>query len=306
VGSPVSTTASSPQTTPPSSFADSAGTTVNIVGTWCFRAVYTPGGVNGVNYTGSSDATSGECFTVPAIATTTKTTPSVGSGGTTPFGSSVSDHAVVAAVASGDDYPSGTVTFYICDPTQTTGGACPTGGTQVGSPVSTTASSPQTTPPSAFADSAGTTVNMTGTWCFRAVYTPGGVNGANYIGSSDATSGECFTVTDTTSGSSNQIWYPNDSATVTSAHGAPLNGTLTLQLYDGSNDCTTGAVTNSAVDITQSVSGGSSATISTNGQTSYGISGNDTISWLVSFNSSDPNVASSKHCETSSISSLTN
>ncbi len=65
-------------------------------GRYCFRAEW-PGDTNyptPLTEFGGANGTS-ECFTVQQIATTTTTTPSVGSGGTTPFGSSVTDHAIV-------------------------------------------------------------------------------------------------------------------------------------------------------------------------------------------------------------------
>src|SRR5206468_2754176 len=80
-----------------------------------------------------------------------------------------------------------------------------------------------------------TVANIVGTWCFRAEYTPGGANGANYLASSDATHGECFPVRDSTSYTSVQDWLPNDTATVTSAGSTALNGSLTFTLYSGNN-----------------------------------------------------------------------
>lgn len=46
---------------PPSATADSTGTVVDQIGTWCFRAVFTP---TGSTYTTSNDNASRECFTV--------------------------------------------------------------------------------------------------------------------------------------------------------------------------------------------------------------------------------------------------
>ena len=140
---------------------------------------------------------------------------------------------------------------------------------------------------------------MTGTWCFRAVYMPGGANGANYTGSSDASSGECFTVKDTTVSSSAQSWVPNDSASVSSVGGAPLNGTLTVQLYTGTG-CLSGnadsthvytkMVTNNTTDTTVSLT------------TSNADVFNHDVSWKVTFVSSDPNVANPPdRCESSSL-----
>src|SRR4029077_9123689 len=176
-------------------------------GFYCFRAEWS--GDN--NYPAvTHDGATNECFQVLQIGTMTVSTPSAGHGGTVNFGASVPDRALVTALASGDDYPSGTVSFFVCDPSQTTGGACPTGGSAVsGNPVTLIATNPQSAPPSASATSGSVTANKTGTWCFRAVYTPGPPNGAFYMGSSDASSGECFTVTDTTGSTSAQTWLPN-------------------------------------------------------------------------------------------------
>ena len=269
-------------------------------GRYCFRAEwpgdgnYPPpltefGGVNGTN----------ECFTVQKIKTTTTTTPSPGSGGTTAFGSQVTDHAVVQAVNTGDGTPTGFVTFFVCDPTQTVGGACPD-GTQIGSPVPTTAVN-GSSPPASFADSNAVTVNKTGTWCFRGVYAPGPPNGINYTGSKDASSGECFTVNDTTGSNSTQDWLPNDTANVASANGAPLNGTLSAQLYTEDNCGTTSGSAIVGQLYSETLTGtGSTATLTTS-NTSFKVTLSESVSWLVTFASSDPNVAGSSHCEVTSL-----
>ncbi|MGN6169132.1 MAG: hypothetical protein ACTHQQ_13325 [Solirubrobacteraceae bacterium] len=141
----------------------------------------------------------------------------------------------MTAAQTGDGTPTGTLTFYVGDPGQLTAGRCQDpSGTKIGQPVTVSAVS-GSSPPASTAISGAVTVNKTGTWCFRAVYTPGGANGSNYTPSSDASTGECLTVTDTTSGTSAQTWLPNDTATVAPAHGAPLNGTLSVQLYTGDN-----------------------------------------------------------------------
>jgi hypothetical protein len=271
-------------------------------GRYCFRAEW-PGDTNypaALTEFGGANGTN-ECFTIQQIATTTTTTPSVGSGGTTTFGSQVTDHAIVQAVTSGDGTPTGTVTFFICNPSQVSGGNCATGGTQVGSPV-TTAPMSGSDPPASSADSDPVTANQTGTWCFRAVYTPGGDNGSNYTGSRDATSGECFTVTDTTASTSAQDWLPNDTATVTSANGAPLNGTLSAQLYTGDN-C--GATSGSAVDgqkYSKDLSDATSPATLTTNNTTYEVKDSAAVSWKVTFASTNPNVAGSSHCESTTLS----
>ena len=272
-------------------------------GLYCFRAEW-PGDNNYpgtlIEFGGASGTN--ECFTVQKIKTATTTMPSVGSGGSTSLGSSVTDFAIVQATNSGDGTPTGTVTFFVCDPTQTTGGACPTGGTQVGSPVTTQAVS-GSSPPASSADSSPVTVNKTGTWCFRAEYTPGGANGSNYTGSSDASSAECFTVTDTTASASAQNWLPNDTATVAAANGAPLNGTLSAQLYTG-DSC--GATSGSAVSgqlYTKTLTNATSAADTTlmTSNTTFLVSASTSVSWLITFTSTDSNVSGSSHCEVTSL-----
>jgi hypothetical protein len=275
-------------------------------GRYCFRADW-PGDTNypgALTEFGGTNGTN-ECFTVRTITTTTTTTPSAGHGGNATFGSSVTDHAVVQADQSGDGFPSGTVTFFICNPTQVqaNGGTCSTGGTQVGIPVGTTEVT-GVSPPTSSADSAAFTVDQTGTWCWRGVYTPGPPNGSNYTGSSDASAGECFTVTDTTSSTSAQTWVPNDTATVTATNSAPLNGTLSIQLYTGDN-C--GVSSGSAVGsqlYTKTLTNATSAadrTLTTN-NTTFTVSTSTAVSWLVTFTSSDPNVTPAlDHCESTSL-----
>jgi hypothetical protein len=263
-------------------------------GFYCFRAAYAGDTHYPAKTEGGSTGT--ECFQVLRISTTTSSSPS---SSAVNFGASVTDSALVSADAAGDDYPSGTVTFFVCNPTQTVSGACPV-GTQVGSPVTDAASDPQTDPHSATATSAAVTANMLGTWCFRAVYTPGDPNGAFYTGSDDHSVGECFTVSDSTSSTSAQTWVPNDSGTVGAAHSAPLSGTLSIQMYTGGT-CATGnevsgklyskTLTNATLVADRTVTSNNSTAISTS----------QTISWLVKFVSTNSNVSGSQHCESSDL-----
>jgi len=287
----------------PSPDVNTAGSALT-PGRYCFRAEW-PGDANypaALTEFGGATGTN-ECFTVRTIPTTTATTPSVGMGGTTAFGSSVTDFALVQATTTGDGTPTGTVTFFVCDPTQVSSGACPApNGTQVGGPVTTQAVS-GLSPPASSATSDAVTVNKTGTWCFRAEYTPGGANGSNYTGSSDASSGECFTVTDTTASTSAQNWLPNDTAVITAANGAPLNGTLSAQLYTGDScGVTSGSAVNGQLYTTTLTNATSAADRTlTTGNTTFLVSASASVSWLVTFTSSDPNVAGSSHCEVTSL-----
>src|SRR6185436_1660305 len=152
--------------------------TANIAGTWCFRAQYTH---SGTIYEDSSDAGTNECFQVGKVNTNTVTTPS----GSSPHAvnDQVTDHAVVTAVTAGDGFPSGTIDFFICSPSQLDDPAnatddtttCDSGGTPAGSKTATEVSG--ASPPASEATSNAVTANVVGTWCFRAVYTPGAPNG---------------------------------------------------------------------------------------------------------------------------------
>ena len=105
------------------------------------------------------------------------------------FGQQVTDTATL----SGDDGPaSGTVTFFLCTPSELTGGQCPSGGTQIGDPVPVTTSANGGTATSS-AYTVGVTAAAAGTYCWRAVYTPDA--GSQYLaGSHTNGTTECFTV----------------------------------------------------------------------------------------------------------------
>jgi hypothetical protein len=302
---------------PPTSTAFSSPAVVaNQAGVWCFRAEYVH---TGSTYQDSFDANHSECVTVGPENTTTTTTPKFNGGnivGALPVGSSVTDHAVVAAIDNADGTPTGTVDFFICDPATVAGnisGNCSSGGVSAGAnkPLSALAGQPT---PSATADSDAVIANSVGLWCFRAVYTPGGANGANYNGSSDPAAdslskSECFLVQDSTSMTSAQTWVPNDSATVTATGGTALNGTIDIQMYTGScladhSDVAVGATKVSGQDYSTHITNATALadrTFATSNSTA--ISQGTTVVWLVTFTpDSGTNVIGSKHCESSTLS----
>jgi fimbrial isopeptide formation D2 family protein/uncharacterized repeat protein (TIGR01451 family) len=162
------------------------------VGTWCFGARFTSGGSNAANYTNSQDnfnppANSAidlnECFTVGPANSSTSTTASTSS---IVIGTSggVTDNVTVQGVPGGG-FPQGSVQFYACKATSSSGTLC-MAGQELGSPVTSftdvtsgpgagytvTATSPEFDPSS------------TGTWCFGAKYLPP-ATGSNYLPSSD-------------------------------------------------------------------------------------------------------------------------
>jgi hypothetical protein len=199
-------------------------------GRYCFRAEW-PGDAN---YPGALEEFEGpECFTVAKLDSQTVTTPVDGSGtptSTISLGSSISDRAVVTGREAGGD-PTGDVEFFVCGPIAAPA-TCDTDGTKVGATkalvsdgVATTFTSNATSDPF--------TPTAVGRYCFRADYLGSNI----YLPSSDSGANECFTVTDTTATATHQIWLPNDQATITSAHGAPISGTLSFTLHAGL-DCT--------------------------------------------------------------------
>ena len=148
-------------------------------GTWCFAAVYS----GDSNYSGSSDATSDECYTVSEDTSSTLSAPESASILT---GQSNTDKATVTGNAT-VGAPSGTVTFYECGPTANVTPCA--SGTQIGNPVSLTADGDSATATSANFTPPNS-LSSIGYWCFRAVY--GG--DSNYTGSTDGTVDECFFV----------------------------------------------------------------------------------------------------------------
>jgi hypothetical protein len=254
---------------------------------------------SGSSFTSNPEDIEIQSHKVASCATTTVTTPKVGGVPitTTTFNSMVTDTAVVTASQSGAGFPSGTVQFFICDPAQVAanGGTCSTSGSPFDTEPTTDLG---TSPPSSTATSTAITANKLGTWCFAATYIPGPPNGARYTGSSDATTDECFTVTDTTASASAQTWVPNDTATITSANGAPLSGMLSVQLFTSGN-CAAG--TESGSPFTETVSGAASpVSFTTSNTTAFSTS--TSVSWLVTFTSSDGNLGSStSDCEVSTL-----
>jgi hypothetical protein len=226
-------------------------------------------------------------------AATLSTTPSVGAGGRVSPGTMVTDIATVTGGGvPNPPTPTGDVTFFICGPIAS--GTCSSGGTQVGTPKPLSGSGGTAT---ATSDPFDTTGVPPGRYCWRAEW-PGDSNYPGALTHSGTGDSECFFVRDVTSIATAQDWLPNDSATITSAGGTVLNGTLVFTLYD-SADCT-GTVLYTEPTITLT-GAGSPATRSTS-NTTVKVSTSKTVSWQVVFTSSDANVVgSTSGCETTSL-----
>src|SRR5262249_15510904 len=99
------------------------------------------------------------------------------------------DVATVSKVDSRPD-PTGTVSFFLCNPSQVTAGGCEgSAGTQVGSAV-TIANGSATS-----VNASGSLINTTGKYCWRAEYAPD-ANGSKFYSAGSHTNSdtECFTV----------------------------------------------------------------------------------------------------------------
>ena len=174
VGTAVNLTAGAGDTSSVSSISFTPGD----VGYYCFGAYYS----GDSNYSASSDTSTDECFDVGVSASATTSTPTHSS---IVLGATNSDGAVVTGNALGGS-PTGTVTFYVCQPTVSPA-PCTSKTNQVGSPVSLTAGAGNTSS----ARSTVITPSATGYWCFGAYYS----GDSNYEGSSDTSTDECFSVT---------------------------------------------------------------------------------------------------------------
>jgi hypothetical protein len=270
----------------------SATATVTSVGTYCWRADFTSttsGVPNG------SDGSTSECFVVNPVTPTLATSAGAGP---VQLGNPITDTATLTGTAHEPGTP-------IINPT--TAGA-PAGGT-----ITFTAFGPNdcstvaftTTVPVSGDNTYGPvsfTPTAVGTYHWAATYSgdPPNTNGTSHnTGCTDT--GEDVTVNTTTASTSAQTWLPNDTASVSTAGGAPLNGTLAVQLYTGDN-C--GATSGSAVSgqlYQRTLTNATSPQSLTTNNTTFTVSTSTSTSWLVTFTSSNPNVAGSSHCESTSL-----
>ena len=120
-----------------------------------------------------------ECFTTVKQPSSTATQASTNSAAVVP-GTSVTD---TATVTGSGPTPTGSVTFFLCQPADVTAAGCPTGsGAQVGGDIALVAGV-------ATSPSTGTTT-VIGKYCWRAVYSGDGFyNGSNHTNADS----ECFT-----------------------------------------------------------------------------------------------------------------
>ncbi|HZC71123.1 MAG TPA: hypothetical protein VE442_10530 [Jatrophihabitans sp.] len=270
---------------------------VTSVGTYCWRADFTPSATSAANgVKPGSDGSTTECFTVTPVTPTLATSAGAGP---VQLGNPISDTATLSGTANEPGSP-------IINPT--------TAGGPAGGMITFTAYGPNNCSTVAFTSSAvqvsgdGTygpvsfTPTAPGTYHWAATYTGDAPNTLGISHNSNCTdTGEDVTVTDRTSASSQQTWLPNDTGTVSSVGGAALNGTLSIQLYTGDN-C--GATSGSAVSgqlYTRTLTNASSPQSLTTSNTAFSVTASRSVSWKVAFSSTDANVTGSSHCETTSL-----
>jgi hypothetical protein len=225
------------------------------------------------------------------------TTPSAAS---IQLGESITDTAVVQGNGLNPPTPTGFVKFFICSPTELTNGTCATGGTLVdvdGDEPDGEALTPDPDDATkANAESDPFTPDAVGTWCWRGEYSGDDF----YDAVADSSTGECFTVTDTSETSTEQNWRPNDSATVMSTGGSPLAGSVAFTLYN--NGTCDGTV---LYTETRPVSGASPQIVSTtNDGTTPGdplVSASATVSWRAVFTSTNSVEGSTAPCESTAL-----
>jgi hypothetical protein len=276
-------------------------------GFYCFRAeAHTTNYDSPTAYTDSTN----ECFQVLKLNTTIVTSPQSPSGtdNAGPFNlkdtPTIYDHAVVTGAAGGG-FPEGTVSFFICTPSQVVGGVCASGaGTQVGSNVTLTHVSGETIKSEATSSGFSiTTSSALGTYCFRAVYNS---TSAVYNGVDDAnTTTECFTVQNASSSTSAQTWLPNDQIFIKSDAGS-IPGTLTVQLVKGACDPTAQGATliytdANAVSFTATASGSGAEYDTSNTTHAVTTAGPDDYYWRAVFTPTSSFATGVTKCEKSTL-----
>jgi hypothetical protein len=131
-------------------------------------------------------------------------------------GVAATDRVTVTNPAGGA--ATGTVTFFLCGPTQVTAGGCPSGGTQIGAVKTLNGSGV------AISD-VTTATTAIGTYCWRAEYTPTGASvGVLSSGQHTNATTECFTVGLPGPPQAGRAADPTD-------HSQPVGATLLLGLF---------------------------------------------------------------------------
>ncbi|HVC71619.1 MAG TPA: Ig-like domain-containing protein [Acidimicrobiales bacterium] len=147
-------------------------------GSYCFLGAYS----GDSHYDPVSDgSTTDECFIVTAQTPILTTYPADSS-----IATNINTHDMAVVTGTANVTPTGTVTFFVCGPTQSPV-ACAT-GSQIGSPAAVVSGQSLS---EGLASSANFTTSSPGFYCYRAVYSGDG----NYASASDSSTNECFQIT---------------------------------------------------------------------------------------------------------------
>jgi uncharacterized repeat protein (TIGR01451 family) len=239
------------------------------------------------------DYASGQFNTcVPPIIGTTATP----GGSVNPIGvSNQHDVATITGVGNRPD-PTGTIDFFLCNPSQVTAGGCVSGGTQVGGDVTVAAGSATS------ANASGLLTNAAGKYCWRAEYTPDTAGSKFYLAQSHTNSTtECFfvqaspsigtTVSESTGRTGDSI---SDSATLSGTSNLLGTGSVTFYLYAPGSTCHNDG---SGSPVYTHVA---SSTVSTNGPFASGSFGPPlvagTYQWVAVFSGDANNNSASSGC----------
>lgn len=254
--------------------SDGLDTTGLESGRYCFRASW-PGDSNypgALTHSGTGDS---ECFNIAKLNPTLTTQASAPIA----LGGSISD---VATLSGATATAGGTITFNLYGPNDA---SCTTSIFSSTAAVSGNGN---------YA-SGSFTPTAVGTYRWIANYSGDGSNNPTANGCNEAN--EAVTVTDTSSTVTAQNWLPNDSATITTAGGSPVSGTLSFTLYAGST-CS-GTILRAAETFTLTNAASGSVFNTTNSTVRVLVT--TTTSWGVTFTSTNPFIASSNRCETSTV-----
>jgi hypothetical protein len=236
-------------------------------------------------------------FTLSNCSTTLTTTPQYYDTGSSTYqsvsgsltaGTTVRDKATVTV--TGTNTWSGNLDFYLCYDASTALTSCePSNSNQVGGDVAVN----QTTLGGIVYSSTETATNA-GYYCWAAAFTHISPDG---LPDKTVKTGECFTVTASTSTATRQFVYPNDAAQISASSGGKLSGTVHFRLFedagnnlasyncshDDGEDDATGLLYKEDVAVSDATS--PKAVKTSNSSTA--VTSNATVYWRVSYESSN-------------------
>lgn len=263
---------------------------VTSAGNYCFRAVYTGNTAAGIG--GSSDATAGECFTVNPVTPTLTTT----AGPDVVLGSAVTDQATLTGTtfqpmnpviqttqpaAANQTKAGGTITF-----TLYTDACVAVPNSSVQKPVSGDGTYDASFTPTA-----------AGTYHWKASYDGSlpNTNGASHNATCSEEAETVVVKTVPSSMTTAQKWTPNDSATVTTAAGGNLAGSVLFEFFKN-GDCTGSAAWTQTVPVAATANGAGVATQTVGTTNTVAETVGGSFAFRVSYTSTNPaheNIAAS-------------